>query len=316
MKNLLFLLILSLIPLLDAIHPNDAKDVDYSFRIKELFSKIGYPIEPAVPSNFVAMSFDGEDDFHDFVYWGPKETLKSFFKNQNSLKQPIIRVTISDSMGLSSSSFLDGENGEELKFIKQCYPKGFFYEEKKWGTYPVLETRFIDNGHELILAYAGFDTPGVGITLTFHLVKPEKQKKYTKEQLALWKNFIDNTKQLAGIDLLRFTGKNLQEGYSIVDCFGEKIKITGEKRKRDGKLQIVVISTIPNLHYSFISMEEGKLDPQWKEERPIIKAHANITFPPSVYIQEATSILIDHVEEFSVNPNEINPTSIIGIYQN
>lgn len=64
-------------------------------------------VEPAVPSNFIAMDRNEKREYANWVYWGPEEVLKAYFKDESSLSEPIIRAMISSNVAQRKMGYLD-----------------------------------------------------------------------------------------------------------------------------------------------------------------------------------------------------------------
>ncbi len=317
MRILFALLCLCSTHILNAIPPEEAKETTNNLRILDLLPNIVIPlaVEPGMPEDFVARSPNEVLDPSDWIYWGPKNDVEAYLKNPESLQVPLLRVKLSANVAQTGPDSFT----VSIEDIKKKYPKEFEGGVHHWGNYPVLDVKALAEDKLIFMAWVGLNDPGAGWTLMFNLVYPEKKGHPNKEDRDFWKNFITNTKQLSEQDLFKASGQDLQPGYTIINVGGVKLKMTAEKRQKDGKLQVVVIPSTPDIEYQYADMNEGLLGSQWNFGKPLLKVYGRISKKngenSQVVIDHVASVLIETVPEFSVSREEIERKKDLFVYQ-
>jgi len=191
--------VLSLLCTFIYLHATDSEECDNAdadLRISQLLPNIFYPllVEPAIPANFVAMAPSGDVDLYDWVYWGPKDVLETYFKNPNSLENAVIRVKFSGNVAqISPDTFGNGVE-EHVKQLKQADPQSVI--QKRWGQYPVVAIKEKMGNKIFNIAWVGLNVPDAGWTLMFNLIYPVNHREPSKEDEALWNTFITETEPL------------------------------------------------------------------------------------------------------------------------
>jgi len=147
-------------------------------------------VEPAIPSEFMALSPEGSQGMIDWLYWGPEEEVKAYFTDNSKLKSGIIRVKLSANVAQTGPNSFSVE--DELASIDPHAE----IQKTHWGEYPVLSLKCQFLERKMYTAWVGLNDPGTGFALMFNLVYPEEQSEASEKDLALWENFILNTKGL------------------------------------------------------------------------------------------------------------------------
>lgn len=302
-------LFLSLATVLHAVSPDQAVELPNPPRILDLIPNLVAPftIEPAIPSNFVAMSHDGTLDPCDWIYWGPEDVLKAYFKNSKQLKSGVIRVKLSGNTAQTRMGQFGEEAAQIVTMIKRQDPKGAQHKQLQWGDYPVIAVKAKMFNQTMLTAWAGLNDPETGLMLMFNLVYADLEKGPNEQELALWDNFIQNTRQLTGHDYIRATGQDLQPGYTVARVGRGKFKITAEERERDGQIQIVVVPISPNIHFDANKLETCRLGTEWNCGAPLVKVYGLVIHQmgnSADITNYVASILPETVQEFSVKPEE------------
>ncbi len=264
------------------INPSLAMAVEASqesstnLRIVELLPNLCCPlaVNPGIPADFIAMSPNGNLDPYDWIYWGPKEVLKSYFENPASLKVPLIRVKLSANVNQTGPDTFCGM--ESIKKMDKKR-KGLAFFENKWGDYPVLAMRKRIDGKLIYFAWVGLNDPEAGWTLLFNLVFPDEKDHPNNDDRKLWANFLKETSPLKDEDYFKACGQDLQEGYTLVNVSGAKLKLLAEKRQLDGALQVVVIPASTNIEFKYCDMMECLMGAKWKHGQPLVKVFGEIT---------------------------------------
>lgn len=259
-----------------AITPKDTQEAKNNLRILELLPNLLCPlaVDPGIPTDFIALSPGGSLDPYEWIYWGPKDVLQTYFKDPTSLKVPILRVKLSSNVAQTSPNSFN--NAESFELLKKEDPKGFAFAETQWGNYPVLAIRTQREGLLIFMAWVGLNDSSAGWTLMFNLVYPNKKDHPNRVDCQLWESLLTKTTQLKDGDYFRACGQDLQEGYTIVNVGGAKLKIFAEKRQGDGTLQVVVIPESSDIEFHYIDMMEGAMGAKWKYGEPMVKVYGEI----------------------------------------
>lgn len=283
-----------------------AKENRNHLRILELLPDLLCPlaVDPGIPEDFIAMSPNGTIDLYDWVYWGPKDVLKAYFEDPNSLKTPVLRVQLSSNVVQTSRNSFSGM--ESLAILKEN-DKSFAEYKTQWGNYPVFSLRTKMANQTTFVAWVGLNDPGAGWTLMFNLVYPKLADHPNDRDLKLWQNLLSNTTELQDGDFFRVYGQDLQEGYTIVNISGATLKMVAEKRQSDGALQVIVIPENADIKYHYADMIEGLMGARWKYREPIVKVYGEIEVDNKDFaavINHAATIFPKNVSEFSVKKEE------------
>lgn len=300
------------------IHPltateiKDMQQVKNDLRIFELLPNLLCPlaVDPCIPIDFIAGSPNGKLDPYDWIYWGPKEVMKAYFENPDSLDVPLLRVKLSANVAQTGPKSFNGESSSEfLNQMKKTNPKGFAAIETKWGDYPVLSVRNQIEKQLILMAWVGLNVPEGGWTLMFNLVYPNKNGHPNIEDRQLWENLITKTTQLSDRDFFKACGQDLQDGYTLVNVGGAKLKMVAEKRQSDGALQVVVIPESSDVEFHYVDMTEGLMGAKWKYGEPIVKVYGEIVYnngDVEAITDHVTSIFLKTVTEFSFKKEDGN----------
>ncbi|CDZ79623.1 hypothetical protein BN1013_00118 [Candidatus Rubidus massiliensis] len=320
-RNLIILSLLSF-NLLSAIPPENAIETNDYPRITSLLP-CGYyclPIEPAIPNNFIAMSETGKLNLQDWIYWGPQEVIEDFFKSdKKQLKSPIIRIK------LSGNVFQTGPESfgpaKDLAIVEQMKknPEQYNLIQKKIGDYPVIAFTNKIGNHAVTTGWIGLNDPE-GLVLLCNLVCPSLDKEPSKEDLKLWNAFLNESTPLVDSEKFKAIGQNLKPGYTLLNLEGSRAKMTAEKRKSDGKIQVVLIPISKDINFQLNEIQECLLGSNWNFMAPLCKVYGKFTKTESakckVIIPYVTSILLDEVEDFSISKEEASLRKDLFVFQN
>lgn len=259
-----------------AIDLKDKQDVKRDLRILELLPNLLCPlaVDPSIPADFTALSPKGTLDPYDWIYWGPSNILKAYFENPASLQIPILRVKLSPNIAQTGPNLFNNE--ELLKMLRKEDPIGFASIETQWGDYPIFAIRTKRDDQLIFMAWVGLNDPEAGWTLMFNLVYPDKEGHPNKEDRQLWESLLLRTTQLTDRDYFKACGQDLQEGYTLVNVNGAKLKMFAEKRERDGMLQVIVIPEGSDIEFQYIDMIECAMGAKWKYGEPIVKVYGEV----------------------------------------
>jgi len=210
-----------------------------NYRIFTLLPPLNTPlaVEPAIPSDFVAMSKNGQLDLNDWVYWGPKKVVEAYFAKHESLKQPILRVRMSETVKQIGPELFSAENDELCKLMAPLGLKRLFDVRMKWGRYPVYAITAEFDKKWLYTAWIGLSDPQ-GTTLMFELVY--NGLKPSKEDFALWDQFLDKTTSLPESYINEQLSVTYEPGKTDVVLRGKQFAVIGEQRFSDNLIKIFV----------------------------------------------------------------------------
>lgn len=281
-------------------------------RISNLLPDIIIPlmVDPAIPENFVALRPEGTSGY-DWIYWGPRNALTSYFRDRESLKEPIISLRPSLNVAQTGPDKFSIED-ENIKELVKSVAKDAKLYRYKWGQYPVLSFEGEMFEKPFCTCWVGTNNPD-GWVLQFNLICPKGEDGARQGRL-LWTKLMTETKPLSEPDGYRAAGFDLQEGFTMVDVTRSKLKAIAEKRKADKKIQVVVTSLDPLVTFSFDKVESGKMGGSWKRGALLAKAYGLISKDEKdntkIRTQIAIPILIKEVEEFSMNGEELKAPGI------
>ncbi len=277
----------------------------HDLRILDLLPGLLCPlaVEPAIPENFVPLSERGELNVYDWIYWGPEDVVKAAFQDRD-VTEPVIRVKITANVAQRGPK-LDTKDVKSMNLSKQKDLKEPGYYETEWGNYPVQAAKVVLGGRATYLAWVGLNDPESGSVLLFNLVYPLSKNEPDNNQI--WEDLITKTTLLKEGDFFKACGQDLQEGYTLLNTAGAKLKMIAEKREYDGKLQVVVIPEDSSTKFRYVGMEEGQMGAEWKFGEPMVKVFGEITAKKGNWtnvINEVTSIFYKTVPEFTYNKDE------------
>lgn len=293
----------------------DVSNQSKELRILQLLPRLTTPlaIEPMVPDNFVAMSPNGVLDPYDWIYWGPKNVLEEYFKNPDSLQQPVLRVKLSANVCQTGPKSFNGGTTEEvlsgMKQIGECK-----FTEQEWDSYYVLETKTKADNQILFIAWVGVNNPVSKAVVMFNLVYPNTPSHPDDSDVALWDNFLSGTKQLSEPDFFKAHGLDMQPGYTITNSGGAKLIMNAESRKKDGRIQLVVKPLSENTKFTYEDMEKGLKGNEWKKGEPMLIVYGTTLKQDKNYSisnDQSIPIFIQSVEEFSVDKDNCEPGSLL-----
>lgn len=263
-------------------------------RIVEMLPNLMAPlaVDPGVPDDFVALSPHGKLNPYDWIYWGPKEVLEAYFKDPSSLSEPVLRVKLSSNVAQTGTdSFTSDKDQSQLPT-----------ERLRWGEYPLRASKVTMMGTTAFIAWVGLNDPEAGWTLMFNLVYPDNKGHPDAKDIALWETFLKTTKVLKDADYFIALGQDLQEGYTLVNAAGAKMKVTAERRQSDGMVEVVVTPESPDVSFRYEDMEITRMGAQWKFFQPMVKVYGEITYKEGNIhniMNYVTSVFFKEVSEFT-----------------
>ena len=294
---LILSLFLSFLPLY-----SEEIDVSQPLHISELIpSSSGFitlAIEPAVPKNFTALCKGREVNYADHVYWGPKEVLEAFFKDPDSLSQPIFEVYAVEGQSQQTPGVLDEKFFQEL-VLKN--PEFVSYHLAKWGSYPYCELLVHLKNEPTRILCVGLNQDH-GVILGFKLLCP-KTAQGKEAGLKLWNTFVQESKELPEPLFLKANGQEMHTGRTIIDVVGRKVEIIAEERKSDRKIRLAVIPSDQTVTFTFKNAKDVLFAGKWRNGDRMLKLDgAYIVDEGWVHLDTTSSIFIKEVDDFSPIP--------------
>lgn len=170
------------------------------------------PFDFALPDDFTVLSMEPSQG----TLLGNIQALKKYISGEKEeLKSCIIVVKESQSVKQKGSNDFetDLKSRREFKCLGRAREKTV---KLRWGSYPLLTSECISlGGNHYYLAWLGLNRED-GKTLLFTFLCPNKNNQATAIELAIWMNFLLNTKEkLINNESGTFNGtsKNIHHGY-------------------------------------------------------------------------------------------------------
>jgi hypothetical protein len=276
-------------------------DVTQPLRIKKFLSKedlFTLAIDPYIPENFIAMGKSGTISYYDWVYWGPKKVLDDYFRDEQSLSVPILRVKLTCNIAQKNRGSLDENEFKECAKSLKDSTVNF----GKWGSYPFCLISAKDyNGLQQNIAYVGLNDES-GSILMFHLIIPQKSN-IEASALKLWRNFFKKSKELPEPLFFKAHGQEMHPGYTVLEVAGHKIMAMAEKRKSDHKIQFAFIPLDKNMEFKLKLAFINSMGSKWRNQEPVLKIKGTCIIDNGWLNYENTvTVLLKEVDEFSDVP--------------
>ena len=320
--------------LLCASSIEEADNQPKTLRIVELLPSFPYSlaIEPALPNDFVAMNESASGDPYKTIYWGPRATLEKLkkdrgFINRDTLDHAIIAVQLSpyvtqneiEKLKTSKTAFKEKFESLMKTFGKQLPNIRLKNEPTQaswnWGPYPVHSCEWQADCLTLCMVWVGLNTPE-GMTLCCALISPSLHP--NKKDLAMWHTFLQNTTAFPESHLIQALGYDLQPGYTVASFHGMSAKITAEKRRSDGMLQIAVLSLDADLQFHSFRTVRGYTTTMAGFQEDIAKIVCLFRRKSDVHhVQEnkCVPLRVQTVDEFLVDVSEMKSNNQLFVYQ-
>ncbi|MCH9617103.1 MAG: hypothetical protein SP4CHLAM5_04530 [Chlamydiia bacterium] len=282
-------------------------DVSQTLHIEELMPRRDQvtfiAIDPAIPREYVALSKSGKINYFggEWVYWGPEEVLKSYFKDESSLSVPVLFMDFTPNYSQKKRGVLDVS---KIKKEIEGIVKNLKITSGKWGEYPYCTMSYQMGGKDFNTAYVGLNQDS-GATLYINLLSPNVPGGKAIG-LKFWNDFFENTKQLSEPLCFRVcSNQELHPGYTIVDIAGRKIKVLAEKRKSDGKVQFIVLPEDEASTFKFENAFKTIMSTNWHLLDPVLKVKGTFVIEEGwINYSMTTTVLIKEVESFTCVSNK------------
>jgi len=259
-------------------------------------------VEPYLPKNFVAMSPPGAGAL---LYWGEKEAIEAYFADDNSsMKSAIISINISFNVAQIDEDHFSDE-GFESGMIEEGF-KNLVINKRKWGAHPVMSMTATVEGKEVRTAWIGLNTDGQ--VLLANLLYPSNQAGPSEDDLKMWSDFLTKTKGLDQHAFFKAHGQDLREGLTLVNVYGSVLKVSAEKRMRDGQIQMRIEPADETITCRCLNVEQLLMEAPWHFLEPIVKMEAQIQVKSdaNIMLDQTITVLLKTVNEFSPNIGGVN----------
>jgi len=258
-------------------------------------------IEPFLPDNFIALPHPKKHG----VFWGPKETLEEYFLsgNANLCKSPMLCVQISTNVGQKQDGSFTCEDTMYDEYIAAGV-SDVKIEKFKWGDHPVLSATCAMDGKKVYLAYVGLNYEGCALVIGFIDVSK------SDERFQVWTDFLTKSRPLEEHDFFKVHGQDLREGFTLVNVYGSLLKVSAEKRTRDGKIQVSIQPADHTISCKCLRIAEKTMGAKWHFMEPIVKIQAEVQVNSTANIvsNQTITVLLKEVLEFS--HKEMNASDI------
>jgi hypothetical protein len=264
-------------------------------------------IEPYLPAHFVALCHPKD---RDEIYWGDKDILEAFFENGAScLKSAIIHVDISLGVAqINENSFSD--EGSDCDLASMGI-KNLIRNKWKWGIHPVMSMDATLDDDEVHVAWIGLNYNGQ--VLCAGLIYPPGQHAPSAEDLNMWSEFLKKTKPLEEYEFYKAHGQDLREGLTLVNVYGSVLKVSAEKRARDGKVQVSIKPADDRISCKCLDVTQMLMGGNWHFSESILKipSEIQVSSDANIVFYNNITVLLKEVSEFSNFEEECNSNSLL-----
>ncbi|MDX8430201.1 MAG: hypothetical protein SNF33_00090 (plasmid) [Candidatus Algichlamydia australiensis] len=263
-------------------------------------------VDPALPENFIARSPNtDEKDYLMGVYWGSEKAINEYFKDPNTLSEPIIRARLSLNVAQDNPAGFDEEKLK--KEVKTDYPKGTLHKLGNWGNYQYSLISTVMEGRKLDLGWVCLNDESRAV-LFLQLIRPEKGIYSDEKAKKLWNTFFEETTELPNPLFAKAYGYELYKGYSILSVSGYRYKIAAQKRRRDGKVLFCITPLSESLRFNYENAEfvTGDEDDWLKGELLLVVSGAVEINNKKLNLTSFRSdgVRLEEVEEFTLTKPE------------
>ena len=263
-------------------------------------------VEPCLPAHFVALRHPQD---WSKVYWGDKDVLEAYFeKGISHLKSAVIRVDVSLSVSqIDENSFSD--EGSDSDLASQGI-KNWVINKWKWGLHPVMSMDATMDDDEVNVAWIGLNEGGQ--VLCAALIYPPNQHAPSAEDSKMWSEFLKKTKPLDEHAFYKAHGQDLREGFTLVNVYGSVLKVSAEKRIRDGKIQVNIQPADETISCKCLAVEQMLMPAEWHFFEPIVKIQSEIqvSSDANIICHNTITVLLKKVSEFSNSEETPNSNSL------
>jgi hypothetical protein len=158
-----------------------------------------------------------------------------------------------------------------------------------------------EDNDKVNIAWIGLNEGGQ--VLCASLIYPPNQHTPSAEDLNMWSEFLKETKPLDEHSFYKVHGQDLREGFTLVNVYGSVLKVSAEKRIRDGKIQVNIQPADQTISCKCWAVEQMLMPVEWHFFEPILKIQSEIqvSSDANVICREIITVLIKNVSEFSNN---------------
>lgn len=274
------------------------------------------PLELGVPSHFVTKNPHGEPSLDQWTYLGADDTLHEYFTDENNLSEAIIRMKISD---ISQNEIEDPEARETIKerYAALGY-RNFKDLELNWGGHPLYAIAGDHEATRVFIAWVGLNNDS-NQTMIFQMIYPADHFNPSDEDKDLWRQFLITSKEapqkeekepIKPVEQPKaiVPEQEMQQGYTMVNFGGSKMKVVAEQREEDDKLLIVIVPLADDINFKLEKAEKDKGE-------PTAKVIGTLTKENSKQDIDAILVIVKKVPEFSLDLIKMKMNPRVTVYQ-
>ena len=257
-------------------------------------------IEPCLPDNFIGLSHPDPNKWNK-LYWGTKEALEKYFQRVGGepITLPIFYIEMSSSVAQKDDGSFTCENTVYEELAAEGY-SDIKVNKWQWGTTRAISASFTAHGVKNYLAWIGLGVGGQVLVVSLFL--PDEEL-FQEDASQLWENFLTKSRPLEEHDFYKVHGQDLREGFTLVNVYGSVLRVSAEKRIRDGKIQITIEPEDTQISCKCSNATQLLMEAPWHFFEPIVKIQAQIQVSSTANIIYDTTmtVLLTRVSEFSHN---------------
>jgi hypothetical protein len=159
----------------------------------------------------------------------------------------------------------------------------------------------------------------MGLVLQFNLLCPDPMKPANKPDVAMWQNFLANTKELPEREMFQVYGFDLQDDYTIYSYDDMSVKAYAEKRNSDGVVLAVVEPLSQNTKAAINAVYEGEMGIEWNKGKPCVKIDTKVTVDHGDNKTDETDVvilvLLKNVDQFDPELLNMKNKPGVAVYQ-
>ena len=128
----------------------------------------------------------------------------------------------------------------------------------------------------------------------------------------MWSEFLKKTKLLEEHEFYKVHGQDLREGFTLVNVYGSVLRVSAEKRIRDGKIQVIIKPEDDQISCKCMDVVQMLMEADWHFFDPILKIQSEIqvSSDANIILRSIITVLLKKVSEFSNNEGERNSNSL------
>lgn len=266
--------------------------------LQGLFPVAPLALDPALPDEFIGIQIPvlGKKGSHKY-YWGTTQNAKTYFC-EKKLVAPLFRAWITTNVTLNpDGKTFSNERTFGEDFVKYGIKDGVA-KKLFWGSHPVLT--FVGTMSEGKFYIAWIGSPFNNNVLLVQLLSPFD----SQETENIWNRFINETKELQGMDRYRAIGQEMHEGCTFFTAGEIKLKATAELNKHTNQLIYIVESLTPQTTFEIDHADLSFLGGEWKSGHLLLKIYGTAVQQRDEQNnvgREVISVLVNEVDILSMD---------------